>query len=430
MRHFLKALSFIFVASLMACSEPSLVGEEILPDTGLNSAQFTDTVSILTFAEKEDSLVTDNLSLYNIGAIESPTFGKVVADLFAQVRLPSNEIDLGEGLIFDSLVLTLDYDFFYGDSVAEQTITVHQVTEDLVYSEDHYQFDSFSFDANEIGRLDNHIHQFSDSLLIEGNKIIPHLRIPLDPAIGQQFVDASGTDTFLNNDNFLDFFKGLYIQFDDANSQNNLMVAYDMASSLSTLSLYFRNGDSDTLDINFPINLNSEIVNHIQQDYSGSLAESYIDVNNFEGDSICFVQGQAGINTRLEFPYIDNIDDAVVNQATLTAYEIPRVDTDSIYVSPEIMFLARKTIDEDGSDGFGLISTADIAFEVDDMGNIVYKYEFNVVILMQDLLEGEGLDEEIFLVPASRQSQPRRVVLGGPNHPTYPMRLEIAYTPL
>jgi len=431
MKHLLKALYFsILIVGLAACSEPSLVGEEILPDTGLNAAQFTDTVTILTYAIKEDSIKTDNLSLYNIGAIESPTFGEVVADVFTQVRLQSNEIDLGDTLTLDSIVLTLDYDFFYGDSLAEQTIRVFEVNEDMIQNEDYFQFDSFSFDGTEIGSLENHVHQFNDSLSLNGIQTIPHLRIRLDDAFGQQFIDASGDSLFLNNDNFLGWFKGFYIQFDEANSDKDLMVAYDMYSPLSALTLYYQNSENDTLQQDFVINPNAVIVNQIKQDYTGSLAESYIDVINLAGDSICLVQGQAGINTRLEFPYIENFGEAVVNQATLTVYEIQQSNADSIYIAPEIMFLARPTTDEDGLSNFGLIDNANLTFEVDDEGNIVYKFEFNVEIVMQDLIEGEGMGVEIFIVPATRHTQPRRVVLGGPGHPKYPMRLEIAYTPL
>ena len=428
MKQLLRALFCIFIIGLSSCSEPSLVGEEILPTSGLNGAQYSDTTSIFTFAIPEDSITTDNLSFYNLGSIENETFGKVVSDIFTQIRLPSNEIDLGDDLIFDSIVLKLDYNFFYGDSSAMQTIVVHELTEDMVESEDYNQTTTFNFGA-ELGRKDNHVHGFSDSLLINGNQIKPHLRIRLDDTYGQRFIDASSTNDFLNNDNFLSVFKGLYIQFDDQNSENKLMVAYDMASTLSTISLYYQNSESDSLLLNFPINANAETVNHITQNYTSSLIENYLNIDNAEGDSVCFALGQGGVNTRIEFPYLENYGEAVVNQATLTVYEIQRTGADTIYTAPEIMFLARQstTVDEDG---FGLISNADLTFEVDALGNIVYKYEFNVVILIQDLMEGEGLDQEIFLVPASRQTQPRRVVLGGNGHPTYPMRLEFTYTPL
>ncbi len=138
---FLVLLSAVIICS---CSEKNIVGIDLLPDKNGLGTTFTDTVTIISYTVREDSLRTDTLfSQHLLGSYDSPVFGKTYANIYSQVLLPSNNIDLGSSLILDSVVLTLDYAGFYGDTAIQHKILVYQLTEDLGVNTEYYSNHTF-----------------------------------------------------------------------------------------------------------------------------------------------------------------------------------------------------------------------------------------------------------------------------------------------
>ena len=92
---------------------------------------FSDTTTVVTSTELDDSLLTDELSLQLIGKYNDPTFGTSTASVYTQVNLEGTPA-FGINPIADSLVLCLAYAGYYGDTLPSQKIDVYQLTENMV----------------------------------------------------------------------------------------------------------------------------------------------------------------------------------------------------------------------------------------------------------------------------------------------------------
>ncbi len=428
-------LLYLFAIVLFsACSETSLIGEELIPDSDLNLVE-QDTFAIKVFTETENEFSTDSLSTYVLGSLDQNDFGRTLCGFYTQVRLPANNIDLGNSPVADSLVLQLDYAAFYGDTAAAQTIRVLELSEAFDASTDYLSTSTLTTEPVEIGSIANKVHNINDSLEIGGVKIEPHLRINLSDELAQRLVDQSEGTNFENNDNFLEFFKGIYIDIDENESDNKLLVNYNLASSLSAMVLYYHN-ENDTLVLSFPINNSSIKFNSIEHDYAGATIETFVNQSTSNGDSIGFVQGLGGVNTKIEFPGVKELGDVIIKRASLEIVDLAKSDEDTLFNSPGTMFLSRRPV---GTNNFAIIQ--DYAFDsgnydvggeliqdVDDNGNLINVYNFNLAVYMQDLIEGKEDNADLFLVPAGRRELGNRTIIGGGNHPDYPMKLTLTYS--
>ncbi|RYG99793.1 DUF4270 family protein, partial [archaeon] len=89
-----------------------------LPDT----LSFTTEVNI-----KNDDIVTSNQSYLFAGAYNDPEFGDISANAYTQLIL-KDESRAGTYTAIDSVVMTLSYDYYYGDTTENQTINVYELT--------------------------------------------------------------------------------------------------------------------------------------------------------------------------------------------------------------------------------------------------------------------------------------------------------------
>jgi len=429
MKLLLKFAAVYLIILAYSCSEPSLVGEELLEESIPFNAFVTDTVTVRLSTVQEPRLKTNDLGNYLLGSIEDvPEFGKTKASIFTQVRLASNNIILDDDAIYDSLVLRLAYNFTYGDSLANQTIKVFELT-DSIGNGDHYQNEKVNYNPTPVGELPNYQHSFdsitlkrlsasgidTDTMLIDTNTTFPQLRIKLDDELGQRLFDQSGQTPFVDNDQFLDFFKGFHIVVDENESDNSLMISYQLqANSISSLILYYHTEEEDYiytdslntdsvlvntynhLALGFPINFNANGFNQIINNYGGSNVLGAVN-DNLENDW-AYIQGGGGLHIQVEFPYIrsDTFKNALINKATLTLNQVP-VNND-IYDPPALISLFDATLYYEGAYGRDEFEAG--SFLNADTTSMQMEYTFNIPALLQDIIEGEH-DSTLLLVPVT-----------------------------
>jgi len=88
-----------------ACEEPDIIGMEIQPDNDTFNIVFSDTTSIISYSEIEDSVRSDETPDNLLGSYKDPVYGTSLASFITQVRLSSNDVSFGTTPIFDSLIL-------------------------------------------------------------------------------------------------------------------------------------------------------------------------------------------------------------------------------------------------------------------------------------------------------------------------------------
>ncbi len=447
--------ALILITSLFSCNAPTSIGADLVEEDEFLNSEIIDTLSLEVNLIYSDSVKTTPLydasnntaRPYLVGTLNDEIFGRSKANLYTQVRLPSNDVDLGSNLVLDSVVLTLKYlsPPLYGDSLSTTSLSIYEVTETMVTEvmvtetttaeQDYYSNQTFSYDPEPLGELNDFVHTPSDSVTInrlfvdsEGQdslgttKIEPHLRIKLNNNLGNRFLTQSGTSTFADKDAFLLYFKGLYITADD---NSNVMAYFDLLSSRSRLVLYYSSNDGDGLSFSFPINSLSATANHYEHYYDNTDLPNIISQPSPNSQDVIYLQSMAGTGLEFEIPHLQSIPSIVVNKAQLELYSLP--NTSNTYSAPGALFFTSK--DDTTEETFG-VNGSEREVITTDAGEEIYKYTLTFNFYSQQKYDGEFTNrlEQIFI---NRQSTiADRVIIGGPEHPEYPMKFKLIYTEL
>ncbi len=430
-----------------SCNKPSVIGGELLEQDQVNIA-FTDSVTIVAKTIVADSIQTfdlDNqLDFFLCGDLEDPIFGGVKATNYVQGRLSFNNPQFLPTDEIDSVVLELVYDTIamYGNFLESHTISVHRLTEDLDNSDSYYSNDAFMFDPMPLGTKTfipdpvstvPVISYYDDEARFD--TLIPLLRVPLDNSFAQEIFDLEEMDAtvFSNDTLFLEQFKGFYIETEGVNKESLLSFQYRNVGS--RVQIYYTR--QDTIPKQFDLIFSNASVKTVSFDHYGastSQMSPFIE-NTSLGDSLLFVQGMEGVNVSFKFPYIEDLNDLIINKATLelTVATLPGDDIE-IFEPGDQLLLSEKTEDgellliEDVIRAFnvGNISVFGGELETDEMMDL-HTYTLNLSGVLQDMVAGEVSNEVILTMFLSTQRANRSIIFG-PQHSTYPAKLNITYT--
>ena len=449
-KNYFKSILFILLLAFTACKKaPTKLGNSILPEQNNLTLFNTDTFSIIAQTIREDSLLTSALTRNTLGYIDEPTFGKTISNLYIQIGLPFNNVNLGDFAYTDSLVLYLDIPGYYGDATTTQTINVYKLTNDLVAGTEHYSDEITSADIELLGAATYTPSSGSNQVAIY-----------LKKTLADTFLAQSGTNNFVNNDNFINFFKGFFITIDTNNLANDINTTYsktsstnfsglgnilfvNLASANSKLSLYYGNETTDSLVFNFILNNNPPHYNQISHNYNNALANNYINTASTKGDSIVFLQSLAGLKAKLNFPSIQNLKNVLINKAELTVTIVNDPNNiDSIFSAPSQLICL--PIVEDGSNNFSfpdLFAGPNYYGGTKTTENNKSVYTFNLARHFQNIVDGQtdyGLyiitsDDDIFSIPFANipftsAQIANRLIIGGGNHSSGSIKLNLLYT--
>ncbi len=421
----LLTLLFLGLSVLFACNKPTLDDEGLLPDDQLGLT-YTDTLTVISEVVLDDSVRADELAVNLWGAMNDPIFGKSYGGIYFQMSTDRNNIDFGDNLTLDSVVLTLLYSGKgYGDLTVAQNMNIYRVTEQFFKDTGYHQFDAFLTDATPLATLNGFVPNFTDSLTINDSvKYAPGLRVRLDDALGDDILANSGENNLASDAAFKAFFNGLYLA-PDTNAPGKGLVYFNLFTANSKLTVYYNNGQS----FDFLINSNSGSVNQFKHDYIGTpVLAAATDGNN--NDNVLYVQPMAGVNVKVTIPYIGNLgQDIAINKAELVFTDIG--DT-TVFAAPTQLIFT-ETLEGGGQDLIAdlYVSTNFAggvrATETDGQGNVNSVYKLNIPRYLQKVLNS-GVQYGLNLLPFPTARQANRVVLGGSTHGQSPLKLRLTYT--
>ncbi len=455
---FLSVVLLVF----FSCNEPTSIGSDIIDDELTLQTAAVDTFSIIASTKEERALITTSIvtrPYHLLGQMNDPVFGETTAGIYSQIRLIQNSLILGEELSLDSVVLTLDYlgnEAYYGDLEAPISLEVYEVNQNMVRDSTYTSDEEFEL-GGLLGSLNDVFLRPADSLVMSvdtikdqngldsvfvQNKLAPHLRFRLDDEFGQRLLDQSGTANFANNDAFLEFFKGLYVV--PVGGTGNAVAYFDMNSFLSKVTLYYKEAEDIDPNINnavdFRINANASVINRFEHDYTGSEVEPVLNSPLPNGNDVLYLQGLSGLNAVLEFPYLSDLDTVAINEAHLDIYRVVDASSD-VYDAPIRLDFYLKDLDDTEStftytQDHGQLVDGDTT---DISGQLIYKYELPVSYYVQQYLLGEHRDLEFNITLDYYDLSgnivltgllPYRTKITGPDHPDYPMKLNLVYSEL
>lgn len=424
--HLLAA--FVAVLIFASCNkEPNLIGLDLLPEGDRLNMSFIDTSTIIAYTVREDSLRTDELSTNLLGYLNDPVFGNVLASIYTQYNLPTNNVSFGVNPVADSVVLSLVYNGVYGDSLSQHTVRVFELADTMSLAASYYSNSTIASMPNQIGEA-TFVPNFKTADSVNGEARPPHLRITLSQEFSNRLISADSA-TLSSNSFFTEVFKGLFITADPVTSNSSGAILYfNLLDNISKITVHYHN-DSDTSSISLPINANCgrfNTYNHYQ--YNGASPEL---LQQFAGDTASgnnrvFMQAMAGAKVKLRMPYLKNIPEnarIAVNEAILI---ITDDEPDNVFAPP--VQLAMRALDDTGA---YLVLPDETIGSVYFGGRYVNKkeYRFRLTKYVQDRMSNpDTKDNGLMMVIAGSSLSGNRVVLKGPANTTGRMKLLIYYT--
>ncbi len=374
---------------LFACDDPNVIGLD-LP----GSARFTvsnDSIqNFETSTISEDNLRSDESLHLLLGQINDPIFGENKGAFATQMLLPSNNIEEIQNVVIDSVLITYSYTDFYGDlnESNDLDINVFKLEEDINKDSIYYS---------------NYSPAISNTNLAIGNKIYDgdsissaYINIHLDNSIGQELIDASGSSSMIDNESFLDFFKGLYVE---ATASNTILYLNPTADK-SRFSVYYHEVGVDTaVSLDFELGGNAARINIFNDKDSSFLVEE---------EEKAYVQSMAGHKVKLEFLNRDYLHEMFSGKAINKVSIDFECIEDLNYPPHEKIYLVRET--KDGE----IVLLKDFTIEGDQhFGGEIdgTTYRFNITRYFVQLLTNDEYTDVLYLLPSGGSANANRTIL-------------------
>ena len=221
----LLILFALVLVALAGCEEQSSIGVEVLPDGDLidirNTIQQT-----RSYTFSEDSIRTDESRNSLLGSFTDSLFGNTTIDFATQFRLFGFP-DFRYNAKADSISLYLYYRIIYGDTITKQTFKVYELESsldpDAIYNQD-VDLKSMAYDKILAE------HEYVPRVRLDSttrDTFYQLIKIPLDISLAEKLISADSMD-MINNDVFLDYFKGLLIESEKVDQQGGTIMSLEL----------------------------------------------------------------------------------------------------------------------------------------------------------------------------------------------------------
>jgi len=435
-RRYLSAcLSAVILISLFtACNDkPDKVGLGLQPADAELSVVFDESAGLTSYSVREDSVRTDVNAIKTgmLGSMLDPVFGKTTGEIFSQFRLSENGQNFGDTPIFDSLILSLSYSSFYGDTMTSQTVRVFEISEDMNPDTTYYSNQAISDYGVEVAAY-TFVPRPADSVQVGDDMERAQLRIPLSEEFALKIIDAN-TSVFEDNEQWLEFMKGLRITT-DAVPAGGGMLLFDMLETQTALTIFYRTGEpQDTLSFVFLSNSNcARFTGFDHNEYLDASPEFKAQVLNGDtaaGNELFYLQSMGGVKAQLRLPDIEKFFEdgpVAINEAKL----IFNIYDDGSELGPPPQ-LGLAMIDEDGD----YVPLPDASEGTSYYGGILNmaktKYYFRISQHVQRVLSGDTPNYPLALLISGASFRANRTILYGSDaviNAENRMILEITYT--
>jgi hypothetical protein len=316
---------------IFSCRRDTNMGHSLLTDDELLDVNQIDTFTIEAYTESIDTTYTVGITSVALGDYNDEIFGYTKAGFACQILniLDFRFFEAGDQI--DSVVMIMPFSadtsdvLFYGDTLADQTIRVYRLNEDLennvLYKADH---DASSFKTGDL------LAEYTFKPEPNARKKDPnkgYVRIPVDISLADDFLNLDDS-VYVDQADFKDFFKGIYVEAEATSTNGSALIKYDISQEF-TISFYGLDLDeTDTtlqkkvwrLTPDYETNVRFNLFDH---DYTGAPVENSIDQMNVQ-DSVVFLQGGNGLRTRIKIPHLDKLKESgnvIIHRAELILTE-------------------------------------------------------------------------------------------------------------
>ena len=427
----------------------------LLPGDLISAKKITvDKASIKAFTVLDDNVRTNKPTFNLLGTYNDSIFGKSTTDFAAQFRVGVYH-DF-KGAFLDSIKLTLLYNEIYGDTTTAQSLKVYELNSDL-NGADNFIYYNKDVDLKGMAKsevlaeikyvpkfkLDSLTATYGSTNKVPKDTILREISFKLNNSLGDYLMAADSLQRS-NNDDFLKYFKGLYIEAGDLNSGGSIMRVKTLASG-SKLKLFthhteiINNKDSIIKDtVIYRVNSTPARTSHFVHDYTTSKFAT--NLNHTQGeDSLIYLQTTGGLGDKIYIPSLSTWKDSAncaINKAELI-FDVEKSAIDTMLLPPPAKILL-SLIDATGNIYVDpikqtLIDPSDVA-----LGDAYYggyynvldgTYRFNLANHLQDIIKGLKGNYGFYLSTDNKNAIFRRLVLKGATSKKG-IRFEISYSKL
>lgn len=412
---FLSAILFLTLP--FGCKEDG----DVVPDFNSSNLNFGDTIiHVKSATVAGDSVLSSNTSRNLLGKINDMTYGLSEAEFYTQVQLKSSSLNIPDEVNFDSIVLFLAYDNFYGFPY-EQEVRVYELNEAFDDEKEYYSNQTIAASDVLLGSSTLKIAEsdtFGDSTYV--------LRIKLDQSLATRIKDQG---VFSNQAAWLEFFKGIKVTTDDlaipsdAGDGSGAVVYFNLLSKNTNMSVFYQ-GTEGTESYEFVVKTDGNRFSSFKNTYSDSLNA----VLNNEELSYNFISAMAGTRTRISLQDIAAWAakaPIVINKARLVIpYEegftlvneppdrnviIMKDDAGAWVLPPDFL--------KGGSEYFG--------GKVDKVNR---EYSFNLASTLHDMINNANFDQDLYLSVSGSAVSANRLKLNSGSRSKREIILILSYT--
>lgn len=349
-----------------------------------------------------DSIKTSGDTTILIGNYNDTLFGKISCNSVFEITTPS-EKDFEINDVFDSLYLILlPNDYYFGDTLQYNSFSVHRLLSDLETYSDGYLYNTslVNFQTEALGSYLWYPQPiYTDSIFVL-----------LDNSFGQELFDMyMDSEEISNATEFLDYFKGFYIQSDTINT--NSVIGFN-ATTVVMRMFYHRYGEyKQDLFIDFPLNNIDKQFNQIITDYSRSSYLLGINTENNElkaeqTGNLVFMQEGTGLYQKILFPSLSELllfETGALLKAELllypqkTSYHSFSLPNElALYKSDKYNNFVEVVTDDEGNTVFSSL-TKDLIFHENTY------YTFDITQYINDQMDRKYFDPNngLFIIPGT-----------------------------
>ena len=418
-------------ALLFSCSQDGTLGVGLIPNVNGVGVNQIDTMTMYASTVIEDSLRSSNLLYCQLGKLQDGIFGTTEAKISAQAILPTENVVFGDSLSLDSVILSVRYAGYYGDTNQTLNVGVYELSDDMRIDSTFYNPYIFNTKSVKLGsatitpRPGTAVYSSEPYSYINDSVVTlpPCLRIKIDNSFGQALLNKSGQTELSNNTEFLKWFKGFQMRLESNPSGNGCMLQLNLRNVYSTLSIYYRQGFRRR---KFDLTLAPSGATHTKykNDFTQASAAWELGKKNTL-NGMMFLSGLAGMKAKIEIPYLPELAknrNIILNKAEIQFKEVPSI-APSAYRRPVSLVLV-------GVDSLGkntLLSDQGMSYYGGAYDSTRALYSFTITSQIQKFINSAS-NYGMYVAPLTGSLYPDRLVLGNPVNPVYKPRLILTYT--
>jgi len=395
-----------------------------LPDANVDTGAFLiDTLTIRASTVLRDSVPSSNSTYLFVGQYTDPLLGKLTARSAFRLGLPGGYAP-DPTAIFDSVTLILKPDGYrYGDTTKTQALVqVHRLRSPISSTQ-------YSFTSPRLTRMDYDSVNLLNASANGGNlapvgrarPALRTLRLPLTRAFGQTLLSLGQTGRLTTQDELDAFLPGLVIT--PATNDEAAIVRLGATATDAGVNLYYHLPADPTTAITSSFSLANGGRHYFQVRANRNVAA----INNLPRTSLqsvssartgerTVIEGALGLQTRLEFPYLNDLrqfgNNLTVTNARITA-SVPNNTLTPFVPAPPALGIY--TTDA-GNRPTGLYQQTAVTYNVGvspTTGIEEGTYSWVVTTYIQGVLRNT-IPNNGFLLASATPDVPSRVILAGP----------------